>query len=116
MVIGLSLEVLKSIQQAEEQAEAVRTDALKEAREIVKATETACAQMERSAASEARALYQQLMETHRGEVQRKLDEAAQRNAQERAAQCERAAANLEAAAKMILRQVVSERTMTDGHR
>ena len=52
---GLSLEIMKGIQQAEAQADEIRQTAQREARDVVKAVEAAIAQQERAAAIENRA-------------------------------------------------------------
>lgn len=102
----MSLEILQSIQQAEEKAEEVRSDARKEAQEVIKSVETACAAAERSAAIEHRALYQQLLEQNRETVEKQLGEKSKVLAEQRAALCKDAETRLDAAAALIFERVV----------
>ena len=68
----MSLEILQSIERAESQAEQVRGDAQRAARDMLKSVEAACVAHERAAAIEHRGLYQQLMEQNRVSVEGEL--------------------------------------------
>ena len=112
----MSLELLQQIRQAEEQAEAIRTEAARQAREMLKATEGACVQAERAAAVEHRGLYQQLMDAHRRQAEEELSRLARERAEQRRALCEDAETRVAGAAKHIFDSVVTGRSAADGHR
>lgn len=102
----MSLEILQSIELAEGKAEAMRADAQKQAREIVKSVEAACLAQERAAAVEHRALYQKLMEQDRARVAGELEQKSREYAAERARLCKAAEARLEQAATQIFERIV----------
>lgn len=98
--------MLRSIQQAEAEAERTRQEALREAREIVKSVETACAMAERSAAAEQRAEYQRLLDQANQAVAQTLAEgsAASDAASEKLMQ--QANGRLDQAASLIFERIV----------
>lgn len=102
----MSLEILQSIEQAEGQAEQVRSKAQREARDMLKGVETACVARERTAAIDHRGLYQQLMEQNRLRVAETLAKQSQELANERAALCKAAEARLDQAATQIFERIV----------
>ena len=102
----MSLEILQSIEQAESQAEQVRGDAQREARDMLKSVEAACVARERAAAIDHRGLYQQLMEQNRVSVEGELAKKSQTLAKERAALCKDAEARLDQAATQIFERIV----------
>lgn len=107
----MSLELLNEIRSAEDKAENAKLEAQRQAREIIKAVETACAASERNAAVDHRTLYQQLMEKRRQAVEAKL-------ADERAGTETRVKADMEAAAKHLdqAADLIFERVVTHGDR
>lgn len=102
----MSLEILKSIQDAEEKAEEMRGGAQREARDIIKSVESACASTERAAAIEHRALYQQMMERSRAGVESELAHKREGLEAQRRALCKDAETRLDAAATQIFERVV----------
>lgn len=102
----MSLEILQSIEQAEGQAEQVRSEAQREARDMLKGVEAACVARERAAAIDHRGLYQQLMEQNRLRVAETLAKQSQELARERAALCKAAEARLDQAATQIFERIV----------
>jgi len=68
----LSLELLKSVQEAEAQAETERTSAQREAREIIKGVTDACTENERRAAVDHRALFQSVLDEKKVQVEQQL--------------------------------------------
>ena len=102
----MSLEILQSIEQAEGQAEQVRSKAQREARDMLKGVEAACVVRERAAAIDHRGLYQQLMEQNRLRVAETLAKQSQELANERAALCKAAEARLDQAATQIFERIV----------
>ncbi len=107
VVIGLSLEILQSIQAAEAKAEEMRSDAQREARDMIKSMESVCVAQERSAAIEHRALYQQLMDQDRQRVEAQLAQNSQELARQRAALCKDAEKRLDQAATQIFERIVN---------
>ncbi len=107
----MSLELLKSIQEAEAQAEAERTNAQREAREIIKGVTDACTENERRAAVEHRALYQSLLDERKAQVEQKLKQLASGQ--------ELARNEMMQAVKQRLTQAadrIAERVLSDGNR
>ena len=102
----MSLEILQSIERAESQAEHVRGDAQRAARDMLKSVEAACVAHERAAAIEHRGLYQQLMEQNRVSVEGELAKKSQTLAKERAALCRDAETRLDQAATQIFERIV----------
>lgn len=107
----MSLELLKSIENAEGKAEDIRAGAQREAREIMKGVEEAVVTNERSAALEHRALAQQIAEDARQAATRRIEAMAAEEAQARTQVTGTARAKLDAAANLIF-----ERVVNDGHR
>lgn len=105
-MIGLSLEVLQSIEGAEAKAEQIRAKAQREARDMLKSVEAACVAQERTAAIEHRALYQQLMEENRVKVEAELAQKSQALAKDRQALCRQAETRLDQAAALIFERIV----------
>ena len=102
----MSLEVLNLIREAEQKAEEVRQDAVREARDIIKSVEGACAMQERSAAIEQRAEYQAILEKDRKQVEVTLKKEAEKNAEALKALSKQAEGRLDAAASLIFERVV----------
>lgn len=69
----MSIELLKSIQEAEDKAEAIKSEAQREARDIIKGVDEVITQNKRQAALESRALYQTLLEKERADIQSQID-------------------------------------------
>ncbi len=107
----MSLELLKSIQEAESQAESERTNAQREAREIIKGVTDACTENERRAAVEHRAFYQSLLDERKAQVELKLKQLASGQ--------ELARNEMMQAVKQRLTQAadrIAERVLSDGNR
>ncbi|MEG0766531.1 MAG: hypothetical protein RR482_02340 [Clostridia bacterium] len=107
----MSLELFERIQTAEANADAIRAEAQREARDMLKSVEAACLAEERRAAQE-----------HRAGAQRKLEDAQQKMEkeleQEKAAH-EKARQTVNEAAKARLPQaaaLIFERVVNNGHR
>ena len=107
----LSLELLKSIQEAEAQAEAERTNAQREAREMIKGVADACTENERRAAVEHRALFQSILDEKKSQVEKKLVLLAADKEQARNEMMRTAQQRLSMAADRI-----AERILSDGNR
>ncbi len=107
----MALEVLRSIEAAEARAAEIVAAAQREARDILKATEEACAVNERNAALEHRALQQRILADARATANRSIAAAEAGEHAEREAVAAAARAKLDAAAKLIY-----ERVVQDGHR
>lgn len=102
----MSLEVLESIQAAEQKAESIRHKAQQEARDMLKSVEGACAARERSAAVQLRSLYQTLLDDRRKQVEEKLDAVRLKKSAERAAFISKAETHLDEAASVIFERVI----------
>lgn len=111
MTQAMSLELLQSIEKAELGAEAIRADAQKEAREILKAVEEACTQNERTAAIDQRAMAQRVLEDARLAATKHIEVAAAKDKDARDAVVAAARQKLDAAANLIF-----ERVVENGHR
>jgi hypothetical protein len=107
----LSLELLKSIQEAEAQAEAERTSAQREAREIIKGVADACTENERRAAVEHRALFQSIQDDKKTQVELKLLQLASVKEQARNEMMRASQQRLLKSADRIV-----ERILSDGNR
>lgn len=107
----MSMELLKSIEQAETKAEGIRADAQKEARDILKVVEEVTVQNERAAALDHRALAQRVLEDARATATRRIEAMAAQEQASREAVEDAARAKLDKAAALIYERVVS-----DGHR
>lgn len=107
----MSLELLKSIQEAEAQAEAERTSAQREAREIIKGVADACTENERRAAVEHRALFQSIQDEKKTQVEKKLIQLASVNEQARNEMMRASQQRLFESADRIV-----ERILSDGNR
>ncbi len=105
-MIRLSLEVLSRIREAEEQAEGEKQDAQREARDMIKSVEAACAAAERAAAVEQRSMYQQLMEGKRQTVLLHLKESRDAADAQVASEMKQAEGRLDQAASLIFERVV----------
>lgn len=107
----MSLELLNTIREAESKAEAIKAEAQREAREIIKGVEAAVGEAQRQGALENRTLYQQIVEEKRRTVQSHIDsKQGQRDAQ-RLALSSAAQACMDQAVTMIV-----ERVIGDGNR
>lgn len=104
----LSLELLKSIQEAEARAEAERANAQREAREILKGVTDACTENERRAAVEHRALFQSILDEKKTQVELKLMQLASGQEQERNEMMRAAQQRLQTAADRIVKRVISD--------
>ena len=104
----MSLELLKTIEKAEAQAEAVRQDAQKDARELVVEAEKRCAQEEARAAAQRRAEAQGILRQARETSQRRIEQAAVTGQAEREKICQAARAKIESAAALIFERVVGD--------
>lgn len=102
----MSLEIMKGIQQAEAQADEIRQNAQREARDVIKAVEAAVAQQERAAAIENRAQYAQAMEDKKREVERQLTKQRASMSKEREALCQQARTRLPEAVSAIYERVL----------
>lgn len=107
----LSLELLKSIQEAETQAEAERANAQREAREILKGVTDACTENERRAAVENRTLFQSIQDQKKTQVEKKLAQLNLTKEQARSEMLRAAQQRLPMAADRI-----AERILSDGNR
>lgn len=103
----MSLELLKSIEQAEAQAEDVRSKAQREGRDMLKSVEDACLIQERNAALEHRTLAQRILEDARVAAQKHIAEMEVQHAVERKAITTEAQKKIELAAQRIFERVVS---------
>ncbi len=104
----LSLELLKSVQEAESRAETERTNAQREAREILKGVTDACTENERRAAVEHRALFQSMLEEKKTQVELQLKQLAKGQEQSREAMMSAANKRLSAAADRIVKRVLND--------
>ncbi len=107
----MSLELLKSIQEAEAKAEAERQNAQREAREMIKGVTDACTENERRAAVEHRALFQNILDEKKAAVELDIKKLASTHERARSELLQKAQGNIDAAADMIVKRVLS-----DGHR
>lgn len=107
----LSLELLKSIQEAEAQAESERTNAQREAREILKGVTDACTENERRAAVEHRALFQSIQDEKKIQVEKTLAQLNLAKEKTRNEMMHAAQQRLSMAADKI-----AERILSDGNR
>ena len=104
----LSLELLKSIQEAEARAEAERTNAQREAREIIKGVTDACTENERRAAVEHRALFQSILDERKSQVELTLKQLASGQEQVRNDMMRASQQRLFEAADRIVKRVLSD--------
>jgi hypothetical protein len=109
--VKLSLELLKSIQEAEAQAEAERANAQREAREILKGVADVCTENERRAAVEHRALFQNIQDEKKTQVEQNLSQLASVKEQVRNEMMRASQQRLVEAADRIV-----ERILSDGNR
>jgi len=107
----MSWEVLKEVERAEAKAEDIRQSAQKEAREILKSAEEACAVQERNAALEHRALSLRILEDAKATARRRIEALEAEEAKKCAEEMDKARARLPEAAEIIYKRVVA-----DGHR
>ncbi len=103
----MSLEILQSIEQMEAKAEDIRIKAGAQARDMIKAVETAVSVRERDEAVTLRALYQSLLDDRRKQVEKKLESVHEKKDQERAAMISKAESFLDKAANVIFERVVN---------
>lgn len=103
----MSLELLKNIEKAESAAEAIRAEAQREARELLKAVEEVTVSNEREAVQENRRLTQRVLEDARETAGRSIDKAAQAEAKKREEIAARARGKIGTAADLIFERVVS---------
>lgn len=106
---ALSLDVLRTIQEAEQQAETLRTGAYREAREMIKSIEDAIIAQERAAAVEHRSMYQKVMESRQEETAQALLRRGEQLRLDREKTVREAETRLEDAAAYICRSVLQER-------
>ncbi len=104
----LSLELLKSIQEAEARAEAERANAQREAREIIKGVTDACTENERRAAVEHRALLQSILDEKKTQVELELKQLAAGQEQARNEMMDASQQRLFEAADRIVKRVLSD--------
>lgn len=104
----MSLELLKTIEKAEAQAEAVRQDAQKAARELVVEAEKRCAQEKARAAVQHRAETQNILRQARETSQRRIEQSAAAEQAEREKTCRAAREKIESAATLIFERVVGD--------
>ena len=107
----MATELFEAVRAAEEKAEGLVLEAQREARELLKETETYCVDSERRMAREHRALYQSILEEKRAAMRQTRDEEAGRERRRIDGQMLRARERL----PMAVRRIV-ERVMTDGNR
>ncbi|MDR0928738.1 MAG: hypothetical protein LBM74_03375 [Oscillospiraceae bacterium] len=107
----MSVQLLESVEAAEAKAEALRAEAQKEAREILQATDAACAANERQAALEHRQMARRILDDAKEAAERHMAERAGRQAEQNAAQMQAARAKIDQAAACLL-----ERVMRNGSR
>ena len=103
----MAVEVFRSVQAAEQNAELALQEAQHRAREIAKASQAECAALEREAAQEQRALYQRLMEQKRRDTQAAIDASLAAQQSTVASYIADARSRLDAAANAILERVLS---------
>ena len=104
----MSLELLKSIQEAEARAEAERTDAQREAREIIKGVTDACTENERHAAVEHRALFQSILDEKKTQVELELKRLAADQEQVRNEMMNASQQRLSEAVDRIVKRVLND--------
>ncbi len=107
----MSLELLKSIKEAEAQAESGRANAQREAREMIKGVTDACTENERHAAVEHRTLFQNMLEEKKVQVEQQLRQLASGSQKGREELLKSAHKRLNVAADSIVKRVLN-----DGHR
>lgn len=104
----MSLELLKTIEQAEAQAENIRQDAQKAARELIVEAEKRCAEEEAKATARRRAEAQNLLRQARETSERRIAQAAAKQEAARAKACEDARKKLDGAAVLIFERIVGD--------
>lgn len=107
----MSLDIIKRIEAAETKAEAMRAEAQKEARELLKGVEEACVAGERASASEQRRMAQRVIDDARLVAEKRTQALAKEEATAREQVVAAARQKLDAAAQRIF-----ERTVQDGDR
>ena len=104
-------DLFSKVREAEQKAEVILGEAQREALKLVKDAEADCADGERNAAREHRALYQSILEKKREEVAGELEQSAQMQRAQIDKQMADARGRLPDAVKCI-----AERVMNDGNR
>lgn len=104
----MALEILKTIRQAEEQAEALAQEAQQQARELIAAAEQSSAQRRREGGVRNHERLQAMLDERRGQVQAALREEAGALMNARRAQMEAARARLPQAAELIVKRVLED--------
>lgn len=107
----MALEILDTIRQAEQQAEALTQEAQQQARELIAAAEQSGAQRRREGGIKSRERLQALLDERRGQVETALRQESAALLQTRQAQLAAARERLPQAAELIVSRVLS-----DGHR
>jgi vacuolar-type H+-ATPase subunit H len=100
--------ILQHILKAEQQADALLSEAQAEANEAIKGAQTAVREEERKAAVEHRALFRQIVESKRQEVQARLDAQADARRDEIEAFIRNASSRLSQASDMIVQEVLAD--------
>ncbi len=100
--------ILQHILDAEKKAEQMLAEAQAEAGEAIKGAQVEAREQERRAAVEHRALYRRIVEDKRREVQAKMDARADGRRNEIDSAIKAAAARLDQAADMIVREVLAD--------
>lgn len=103
----MAFEIMDSIRQAEQKAEAMRLDAQMKGREIIKACEEACALEEKSSEQDIRARYTAQMDERRRQVENMIASKAKDKQKEMDATLQKAEALLPKAAQMIVERVLN---------
>lgn len=104
----MALELLKTIEQAEAQAEEIRQEASKKARELVVEAEKRGAEEEARAVARRRQEAQNILREAAETSQRRIDGLAQKQALQRSAVCRAARGKLDGAATLIFERIVGD--------
>ncbi len=103
----MSLELLKSIERAEAQADDARAKAQREGRDMLKSVEEACLVQERNAALEHRALAQRILDDAKATAQKRIAQMETQQAAEREGIAKEAQKRIDLAAQRIFERVVN---------
>ena len=104
----MALELLKTIEQAEAQADSIRQDASRRARELVVEADKRGAEEEARAISRRRQEAQNILREARETSQRRIDGLAQKQARQREEVCRAARQKLDGAATLIFERIVGD--------
>lgn len=103
----MTLEILEKIRQAEQKADEIRQNAVREGRDMIKASQEVAAKEEREAALLCRALYNKELNIKKDSVEKRIASYFDSNAAKRAAIIEAANQNIDKAVSLIIERIVA---------